>query len=811
MPTMFQDLRYAIRQLLKAPGFAATAILTLALGIAANVVVFGIVHALVLRPLPFPHPEQIYQVQHRATAAITFSYPQYRDLRDRNDTFSDLAEYRIARVGLGVDGVAKPGWGMEVTGNFFRLLGAKPLLGRLLIPEDDAYRGASFHAVLSYGAWRDRFAADPQIIGRTVLLNKLPYTVVGVTQPGFQGIEQFLSPEVWLPMSDAAQIEGYNWLENRNDNNALMIGRLKHGVTREQAAADLNRVSAQLAKEHPATDEHLDIRLSRSGFFGDALGAPMRGFLSGVMILALLVLFTACVNIGSLFAARTSDRTREISVRIAIGASRWRIFRQLLSESLAVAVLGGTAGCILASSLLRGLSQYRPPVDFPVQVSIRPDAQVFVFACATSALTGLLVALVTVRQIWNSSPNQAMRSSLEISPAVRRLSLRDLLLAVQITLCSVLITASFVSLRGLDRTLHADLGFDPRNVTLATFELQLAGYKLDEAQRLQRELLDRASHLPGVTAVGFANTVPLALDQSSTGVFPAGSIMGPGVHAQFDAQSFSVSPGYFHAAGTQLLAGRDFTWHDDKHAPRMAIVNRTFAQTLFGTDQAIGKRFGEGDKDTYEVVGIVEDGKYGTVTEDPTPALFYPTAQQPNTSTVLLVRTDSSSDAAETASALQKLITWFDPGIPISSIAPWQSELAIALFPARAATIALGFLGAFALLLAVTGIFGLASYTVSKRLREFGIRIALGASSRQVLRAAFRRTAMLLAGSSLAGLALGAAASKLLASIVYGASSHDPWVLVGAVVTMALVGLLASVVPARRALSADPALLLRSE
>jgi predicted permease len=402
-----------------------------------------------------------------------------------------------------------------------------------------------------------------------------------------------------------------------------------------------------------------------------------------------------------------------------------------------------------------------------------------------------------------------MKSTPDISLAGPRFSFRDLLLALQITLCSVLVTASFVSLRGLNKTLSSDLGFNPQNVTIAGFDLQLAAYKSADAERFNRQVLERASHLPGVTAAGFANTIPLSLDQSGYAIYAEDTTDMRNANMKFGAQVYSVSPGYFRAAGTRLLAGRDFTWHDDEHAPKVAVVNQTFVRKLFGTEQAIGKRFKEHDGHTYEIVGIVEEGKYQTVAEDSTAAVFDPSGQYPDTATRLLVRSTTSS--TETASALHKLITSLDPGVPISNIVSWQDDLAIALFPARAATIALGILGGLALMLAITGIFGLASYSVSKRLREFGIRIALGASSREVLRTALTRTLVLLTIGSFAGLALGAAASRLLASIVYGANSRDPLVLIGAVITMVLVGLISAAIPAKRALSVDPVVLLRTE
>ncbi len=809
MTNIFQDIRYAFRQLLKSPMFAITALLTLAVGIGANVVVFGVLNSLLLNPLPVPRAGHVFTVEHVSrNNPLNSSFPQYRDMRDRNNVFSDLAAARVMRVGLDVNGAAQPVWGYEVTGNYFRTMAVRPILGRLLEVSDEKGDHANEVAVLSYSCWKSRFDGNPNIVGETVRINKHPYTVIGVAPASFQGTEKMFWPEVWMPILNEAQIEGYDWLTGRNNQNSWVIGRLKDGVSPAQAEADLDRIGLQLAKEYPNTDEHLSFHLSRPGFLGDMLGGPVRGFMYGVMLLAALVLLAACTNLGGLLAARMSDRARELAIRVAIGSSRARILRQLVVESIVVAVCGGVLAMLMAAALLTAISNWRPIADFPVQFLVQPDTRLYVFALLISVGTGLLFGCMPVRQIWKTDPNHVLRSgSTQIGAA--RFAFRDILLGVQIAVCCLLVTACFVALRGLQAALRTPLGFESQGVTLAVFDLHLAGYSNAEVPAIQKQLLDTVSHLPGVTAAGLSNSTPLALDQSSTGVFNADETEFRASTWKFNASYYQVLPGYFPAAGTRMLAGRDFTWHDDKNSPNVAIVNAVFARKLFGTENAIGKLFHSHGSKPWEIVGVVEDGKYETLVEDQRPAIFYPILQLPNTATTLVVR--SSTPAAQMVPAIHAAISQVDRSIPIFALNAWQDSLGFMMLPTVAATVALSVFGSLAIILALTGLFGMASYSVSKRLRELGIRVALGAQQMQVLKAALSRTVVLLIIGSTAGLALGVAASRLLASIVYHASASDPLVLLAVALTMALVGIISASIPARRALAIHPMDLLRQE
>jgi predicted permease len=814
MSRLLADLRYALRQLRRGPGFAATAILTLALGVAANVIVFGVIDGLFFRAT-FPQASQLSFIQGRQDLAVSQSFPNYRDLRARNRTFSDIGAYRFIEVALAANGHAQPRWDLEATGSYFEALGITPLLGRFFHDSDDTHgANGSPYAVLSYATWKSDFAADPNIVGRTIRISQQPFVVLGVARPDFHGTERFIRADLWTDLWNEQQVEGYNFLDNRHNQNIWIMGRRLPGVTVAQAQADLNRVAQDIAREFPRDELNLTFRAVPLGFIGAYFGGPLRSFLAALMFLAALVLLAACVNLGGLYAARASDRTRELAIRTALGATRARIALQLVVESLAVAVIGGSLGFLLARATLHALSLYRPPFDFPVAVAVEPGPAVFFFALALSVAAGLFCALAPARQAAGADVLGAIKSSGAPASFGRRLALRDLLLLVEVTLCCVLVTAAFVSVRGLARSLSAPLGFNPAPVTILSLNFNLAHYTAAASLPAQRRILDAATALPGVSSAALTSSVPLDLiGNSTTAIYAAGKAPLNQRDILFGAQYYSISPRYFETAGTRLLAGRDFTWHDDPHAPLVAIVNQTFANSLFHTPDAVGRLFRDSSGRSYTIIGIVESGKYGSLTEDPMPALFYSAAQNPDTDAHLLIRTAAAATLARPrlAAALTSIVQGIDPNLPISSIAPWQQIIGPVLFPARAATIALGILGSLALVLAITGIFGLASYSVSRRMRDFGIRLALGAPRKSILNSALGRVIAIVLIGSCCGMLLGLASTRILAAIVYGASANDPLVIVAVVLTMLATGVLSAALPARRALAIEPASLLREE
>jgi predicted permease len=802
---MWRDIQYAWRVLRKSPAFTSVAIGSLALGIGANTVAFSVVNALLLRPLPSPSPEQLVSVQQGA--GTIFSFPNYRDLRDRNDAFSGVAGYRITVLGLDAGGSSQRIWGYLATGNYFEVLGAKPLLGRFFGPPEDRERGGSPYAVLSYGCWQQRFAGDPEIVGRTIRLNGLPYTVLGVAGKGFQGTEVFYWPEVWVPMSMQAQVESFSWLDERSTFNTRVIGRLKDGISPEEAAARLEPIAAALAREHPRWNEGLRFKLAPPGLAGDLGRGPVAAFTGGVLLLAVLVLLAACVNLASLLAARTADRHKELAVRISLGAGRGRIARQLMTESVLLACAGGLAAWGLAVLLLGLLSQWRAPLEFPVQFDVEPDRRVFLFTCIISLVSGLLFGLVPAQRAWRTDPHGALKGIPSGSPA--KWALRDLLLPVQVALCCLLVMSSLVSLRGLQRALQIPLGFQPDGVAVAGFDLGLSRLQKPQGRAFQRAMLDAVAGLPGVSAAAFANSVPLSIDYSSNSVAPEEATdFRP--FARISAAVYEVSPGYFRAMGTALLSGREFTWQDDESAPSVAIVNATLARKLFGRTGVVGRRFRTGGGAVLtEVIGVAQDGKYASLTEEPRPALFRAAMQRYNGTTVLIART--SSQELQTAAEMRRVLAGKDATVAVYGVGSLSQMLGFAFFPARAASIALSAFGILAIMLAATGIYGTAAYEISRRSREIGIRIAIGARSHQILRVVLGRTSVLLLAGSIAGFLLGLAAGPLLSSVVYQASPRDPLVMVSVLLVMGMIALLAALGPARRALGTDPLHALRQE
>lgn len=808
MNGFLQDLRYALRQLRKSPGFAAAAILTLALGIGANSVVFSVLNQLVLRPVNVPGGKNLYQLEWPEGFPAE-SYPDYVDVRDRNRSFDGLMAYEISTAALDSEGKAVPVWIYTASANYFDVLKIQPYLGRFFHASDEHGPNSAPYIVLSYDYWTDHFQGDRGVVGRVVRVNKYDFTILGVAPAGFRGTELFYAPDFWVPIVNQQQIEGTSNLDWRTNRGRWVIGRLKSGVTPAQATADLNSIAGYLAKTYPKDDDGIKFVLTRPGLAGDMLGGPVHQFVAALMLLAALILLAACANLGSLFAARAADRTREVALRLALGSSHARVLRQLLTEAVLVSLVGGALGVTASSFLLRVLSQWHPDPIFPISLEIHTDFATYAMALALSLLSGLLFGIVPIRQVLKTDPYQGIKAGTIGWTVSRRLALRDLLLGAQIAVCAVLVTASLVAVRGMIRSLHSDFGFDPHNVLQVNTDLVMAGYKGEQVAAMQKRMLAAVENMPGVSAAAYAGRIPLNLGWSENTVFTDSTTDYRMSNAAAHPLEYYISPGYFHAARTALFAGRVFTWDDKKDVPAVAVVNRQFARVVFGSDKdAIDRYFKTNNGKRVRVVGIVEDGKYRTLSESPQPAMFLPILQAPSSWTWLIVRT--RQDAQQFVPTLEQTLHALDPGLPLT-INTWEKALGTALLPARAASMALGMLGAMGALLSLTGVFGMAAYSVSKRLRELGIRVALGAQRKEVLTVALGRTIRLLALGSAAGLALGILASRVLAYIVFEATPKDPFVLVGVVVAMLLVGIAATWIPARRALSVDPVLLLREE
>jgi predicted permease len=809
MTTLLQDLRFALRQLRKSPGFTIAAVLTLALAIGANALVFGVLNALILRPLNLPQADSLFIVQHGRNFG-SHSYPDYLDLRRRNRSFDDLAASAVSQVGLDTGKDPSNVWEYETSGNYFDALRIHPYLGRFFHDSDEHGPNSAPYVVLSYAYWHSHFQDDRGVVGRVVRLNKHPFTILGVAPPGFQGTVLFYASDIFVPMVNREQLSGDKILNQRENHWIFeLMGHLKPGVTPAQANADLNSVDSYLKKSYPKEEGKEPYKLARPGLHGDLLGGPTRTFLTGLMLLSGLILFAACANLGSLFAARAADRSREVALRLALGSSRNRILRQLFTESLLISLAGGILGLVGSVVLLRRLSLWQPFPQFPLHVPVNPDANVYLVALVLALVSGVLFGIVPVRQILRANPYEIVKAG-STGAFGRRTTVRDVLLVLQIAICAVLVTSSMVAVRGLMRSMHSNFGFDPGNVMLVDTDLKTAGYSGDSVPAMQRRMIDALRAIPGVDSVGSVNYPPLDIGGPWQGLVYTDKTqdLAPS-NAAADPYLFNISPDYFRASGTSLLAGRAFSWHDDTNAPRVAVVNREFASKILGSiPDAVGRYFKLRDGTRVQVVGLVEDGKYMSLTESQQPAMFLPLLQSPASWIYLVIR--SSRDPQQLAAAMRSVLREIDPGVVVK-IRPWSEELGGILFPSRMATVSLGVLGAMGAMLSITGIFGMAAYSVSKRLRELGIRIALGAKRTEVLQTALGRSLKLLAIGSAAGLVFGILASRVLAFIVYQATPRDPLVLAGVVLAMLLLGLMATWIPAQRALSVNPLILLREE
>jgi len=797
----------------KSPGFTVVAVVTLALSIGANAVAFSVLNGLILKPLNVPRERSLYAIQRGKDNSPAQSYPDYRDVLDRNRSFESLAAYSFALVGLDTGDKPTSVWGYQVSGNYFDALGIQPHLGRFFHQSDERGPNSAPYIVLSYTYWQNHFVGAAGVVGRIVRLNKHPFTIIGVAPPGFRGTLLFFSPSFYVPMVNVEQLEGENVLEARGKPWVFMtMGHLKAGVTPAQAIADLNSIGSYLEKTYPKETGPSTFSLARPGLYGDFLGRPVQAFVTALMLLAGLILLAACANLGSLFAARVADRSREIALRLALGSSRMRILRQLFTESVLVALIGGAVGLLGSIAILRQLNAWQPFSKFPINVPVNPDAKVYAVALLLAIASGLLFGAVPVRQILRTDPYQIIKSG-SIGKVGRRFAFRDLLLAAQIAICTLLVTSSMVAVRGLARSLRGDFGIEPQNAMLVEIDLRMTGYTGDTAPAMRKRMIDAMKTIAGVESVGLIDKPPLTLDVAQSLVFTDETTDLRLANAAANAYAYNISPEYFQAAGTALLAGRALSWHDDKDLPPVAVVNREFARKIFGSvTNAEGRYYKRQDGTRIQVVGIVEDGKYLSLTEDPQPAMFLPILQAPADATAtkisLVVR--ANGPPLRLAAAIHSALRGLDSAMPFY-MATWNKEMDGVLFPPRMATVALGVLGVIGAVLSITGIFGMAAYSVSKRQRELGIRIALGGGRREVLRAALGRAFKLLALGSAAGLVLGILAGQVLASIVYQATPRDPLVLAGVVLVMLSLGLLATWVPAQRALSVDPLMLLRTE
>jgi predicted permease len=811
MDRLWFELRLACRRLTARPGFTAIAVLSLAVGIGATAVFFSLLNSTLLKPLPLPQPEQLVSLVDPRFAAPVLSYPNYVDLRDRNRVFTGLAAYRIAVMNTSTGaGRNLRMWGVIVSGNYFSTLGVTPHRGRLLSEADDQKRGAHPVAVLSHASWRARFAGDPAVVGRQVKVNGYPFTIVGIAPPEFSGTERFFAPEIFLPTSMTRQVEPANdYLDDRDSQNTFIIGRLRPGLTSPQGEAGLVSEVEQLAREHPKENRGWKLKLTPPGWGGDYLRGSVIQFTAALMILAGVLLLVVCVNLASLLLAQAAERRKETAIRLAIGAGQGQLIRQLLLESLVLSMLGGTLGFVLATWAVDLLVHYRPPVDFAFAAPIAVDWGVFLFSLGVTVSASFVFGLVPAWQSTRTELTRALKNDVGDTRR-RRWPLRDLMVGAQVVLSVVLLICSALMIRSLNNAMRLNVGFEPSNAAVIGMDLDLQGYSPEKGKAFQKELLRRAAELPGVRSVSFANSIPLDLNISNSAVYEAGQPEPP-PSEMVTAQVYDVMPAFFETLRTRVLAGREFTERDTESTQRVLVVNRRFIQKILKLerpDAAVGRRVQTQGR-PYEIIGVVEDGKYVGLTEAPKAVMFFSGLQRYGGMMRLVFRTEGPPEPV--LASVQQLILSMDSEMTTYQASTLERHLDFPLLPARLAAGAMSVFGFVTMALAAIGIYGVMAFAVSRRTREIGIRMAIGASPGQVGTLVLHRALWLVGSATVLGVLLGAAAAGALAPILVGVDARDPVAMIAGVSVMVVIAFVACWGPMRRAIRLDPAQALRQD
>jgi predicted permease len=820
METLFQDIRFGIRMLTKNPGVTAVAVLTLALGIGANAAIFSGVNAFIARPLPVPDAHQLVrpvELSEDRGIGDEISYPDFIDYRNQSTVFEAMAAEDMLQVALDSENQSDVIWGQSVSGSYFDVVRIKPIMGRTFLPEEDSAAGAHPVVVMSHSLWQRRFGSDPNIVGKTVRLSNRGYEVIGVTPESFTGSKFALSMDFWVPMAMVEELRrSPGLLTDRGSHWMNVLARLKPGVTMDQATAEMTAIAGRLNQAYPndrASTTTAKVSTEIDGRWEEA-AIVMKSAGAIAMAIVGLILLIACANVANLMLARAAARRKEIGIRLALGASRVRLVRQLLTESLLLSLLGGGFGLLLAYWVTDLMQGFVPVLQYNiVENFFALDSRALIFTLVISVATGLIFGLAPALHSSNPEVVPILKGDLNTNQRRkgRRLSLRPTLVVVQVALSLAVLVCGGLFIKSFRQAQTMDPGFGTKNALIASLDPELVGYDTDRSRNFFKQAIERASSLPGVEAVATTRLLPLGDSSNSNGpILKEGETLARG-SAGRTIMTTTISSGYFRAMDIPILDGRDFDDRDQAKAQRVVIVNQQMANTLWPGESAVGKRIfiGAESRDAIEVVGVVKTGKYNTLAEDPKPFFYYPMSQRRPGSMALVMRTNV--DPRGLAGSLRKEVQNIDRSVPVSSVKTMTEHLTYALWaPDMAASLSLAF-GVIAILLSAVGLYSVMAYVVSQRTREVGIRMALGANRADVLKMITVQGMRLAVLGVAIGLLLSLGLARALSSLLIGVSGYDVTTFVIVSALLVLVALIACYLPARRATKIDPLVALRYE
>jgi predicted permease len=810
------DLRYAFRSLLKRPSFTIVAVLTLALGIGINTTVFSLANSVFLRQLPVASPHNLVWVF--SGDDNPSSYPEYLEYRNQADLFAGVLASEWSALNLGSNGQARRVEGALVSANYFDVLGVTPKFGRAFSSEED--KTPSPVAVISYSLWQRQFNADPNVIGKPLVLNGHAFTVIGVAPSEFVGTEEAFPREIWIPLLTKGVVRPgplqtpNDPLNDRSARTLDVMARLKQGVSLRSAQAAMNVVASRLAQSYPESNANFRIALYGAGngrpFFRSLL-KPVTQILLAVVGLILLI---ACANVGNLLLSRAAGRRKELAIRLTLGATRRRLIAQLMTESVLLACAGGLAGLILNFWLINFLAAMKPPVPLPLNIEFHTDWRVLIFTLVISILAAIVFGLIPAIKSSKNDLVPALKDQADqLGDRRSFFSLRNTLVISQVSLSIVVLIGAGLFLRSLNHARAIEPGFDASHVLTLSFHTNAQGYDEKKARQFYQQLTERIEALPGVNNVSVAQSAPLSFFYApalGAPMFPEGHEPPPGSNPPFGGLNI-VGPNFFKTISVPLKLGRDFNDQDQEGAPRVAIVNETLVHNFFSDANPLGQKIRMLGRRTgsYEIVGVVKDSKYRSLGEDPTPYVFVPYAQNPQPA--MSVHVQTSTDPKQLTATIRREVQSLDPNLPAFNVMSLADNIEISLFPARLGALLLGVFGALALLIASIGIYGVMSFGVSERTREMGIRMALGAQRRDVLRLVISQGMFVAVIGVAIGAGLALVSTRVVSSYLYEVSTTDPLTFAGIALILLGVALLACYVPARRATRVDPLEALRYE